>query len=312
MADRVTNPSHPGSLITLSEPSIKVHKHGFVRLVEVMGTDDAIVQAARVSYGEGTKSVSNDRALIRYLIRHRHTSPIEMCEVKFHIKLPIFVMRQLVRHRTASINEYSGRYSIMSDDFYFPKGDKIKPQSSTNNQGREEGNLKVPTGEAEFEYLKPQSQTNKQGREGSFSETIQNHLISIIDEVTTLAKDKYKILLQRDLARELARIILPVNNYTECYWKLNLHNLFHFLKLRLDDHAQKEIQDFSNVIWQLVQPRFPIACEAFDDYIRYGYNLSRMEVLALKDLLQDKFVDDPNHYGMSKREHKEFNNYWRI
>lgn len=284
MADRVTNPSHPGSLITLSEPSIKVHKHGFVRLVEVMGTDDAIVQAARVSYGEGTKSVSNDRALIRYLIRHRHTSPIEMCEVKFHIKLPIFVMRQLVRHRTASINEYSGRYSIMSDDFYIP----------------------------EFEYLKPQSQTNKQGREGSFSETIQNHLISIIDEVTTLAKDKYKILLQRDLARELARIILPVNNYTECYWKLNLHNLFHFLKLRLDDHAQKEIQDFSNVIWQLVQPRFPIACEAFDDYIRYGYNLSRMEVLALKDLLQDKFVDDPNHYGMSKREHKEFNNYWRI
>ena len=244
MADRVTNPSHPGSLITLSEPSIKVHKHGFVRLVEVMGTDDAIVQAARVSYGEGTKSVSNDRALIRYLIRHRHTSPIEMCEVKFHIKLPIFVMRQLVRHRTASINEYSGRYSIMSDDFYIP----------------------------EFEYLKPQSQTNKQGREGSFSETIQNHLISIIDEVTTLAKDKYKILLQRDLARELARIILPVNNYTECYWKLNLHNLFHFLKLRLDDHAQKEIQDFSNVIWQLVQPRFPIACEAFDDYIRYGYN----------------------------------------
>ena len=284
MADRVTNPSHPGSLITLSEPSIKVHKHGFVRLVEVMGTDDAIVQAARVSYGEGTKSVSNDRALIRYLIRHRHTSPIEMCEVKFHIKLPIFVMRQLVRHRTASINEYSGRYSIMSDDFYIP----------------------------EFEYLKPQSQTNKQGREGSFSETIQNHLISIIDEVTTLAKDKYKILLQRDLARELARIILPVNNYTECYWKLNLHNLFHFLKLRLDDHAQKEIQDFSNVIWQLVQPRFPIASEAFDDYIRYGYNLSRMEVLALKDLLQDKFVDDPNHYGMSKREHKEFNNYWRI
>ena len=283
MADRVTNPSHPGSLITLSEPSIKVHKHGFVRLVEVMGTDDAIVQAARVSYGEGTKSVSNDRALIRYLIRHRHTSPIEMCEVKFHIKLPIFVMRQLVRHRTASINEYSGRYSIMSDDFYIP----------------------------EFEYLKPQSQTNKQGREGSFSETIQNHLISIIDEVTTLAKDKYKILLQRDLARELARIILPVNNYTECYWKLNLHNLFHFLKLRLDDHAQKEITDFADVIWQLVQPRFPIACEAFDDYIRYGVSLSRMDIKALKDLLQNEFVDDPKHYGMSKREFTEFTTRWR-
>ena len=248
-----------------------------------MGSDNAIVQAARVSYGEGTKNVRNDRALIRYLMRHRHTSPFEMCDLKFHIKLPIFVMRQLVRHRTASINEYSGRYSVMSDDFYVP----------------------------EFEYLKPQSQTNKQGRDGAFSDTILSYITKIITDVTETARDKYKVLIGRDLTRELSRIILPVSNYTECYWKINLHNLFHFLKLRLDEHAQKEITDFADVIWSFTRSRFPIASEAFDDYIRGSITLSRMDVTALKDLLQDKFVNEASHYGMSKRELSDFNTTWR-
>ena len=268
---------------SIPDPSVSVHKHGFVRLVETMGSDNAIVQAARVSYGEGTKNVRNDRALIRYLMRHRHTSPFEMCDLKFHIKLPIFVMRQLVRHRTASINEYSGRYSVMSDDFYVP----------------------------EFEYLKPQSQTNKQGRDGAFSDTLLSYITKIITDVTETARDKYKVLIGRDLTRELSRIILPVSNYTECYWKINLHNLFHFLKLRLDEHAQQEITDFADVIWSFARSRFPIASEAFDDYIRGSITLSRMDVTALKDLLQDKFVNEAAHYGMSKRELSDFNTTWR-
>ncbi len=184
----------------MSDNVIKVHEHGFVKLLDVMGNDEEVENAARISYGEGTRKVSQTRNLIRYLMRHKHTSPFEMCEVKFHIKLPIFVMRQLVRHRTANLNEYSGRYSVMSDDFYFPKGKNLKPQSSTNKQGREDRALQNP-GEIEFEMYR------------------------VFDGATTA----YKNLIGWDLSRELSRIVLPVSNYTEVIWKIDLRNFSIFI-----------------------------------------------------------------------------------
>ena len=266
---------------------IEVHEHGFVKLLDIMGNDEEVENSARISYGEGTRKVSQTRNLIRYLMRHKHTSPFEMCEVKFHIKLPIFVMRQLVRHRTANLNEYSGRYSVMSDDFYFPRGDDIKPQSSTNNQGRQEGEISVPTGEAEFEMFR------------------------IFDG----AQNAYRNLLEYGVARELSRIVLPVSNYTEVIWKTDLHNFFHFIKLRADSHAQKEIQDFANAMYDLVKPHFPLCCEAFEDYVVNAKTFSKQEMAIIKEHLN--YVDD-NHmwteredlgvveHSLSKRETEEF------
>ena len=238
----------------------KLHKHGFVRLIDIMGDDDSIADAARVSYGKGTRTASDNKGLIRYLVRHKHTSPLEMVEVKFHLKLPIFVMRQLVRHRTASLNEYSGRYSIMSDDFYEPSDD----------------------------YIQPQSQTNKQGRGGELSEVWKQSYKQRIHEITVKAKYAYKFLIGTEstshggLTRELARTVLPVSNYTECYWKIDLHNFFHFCRLRMDDHAQQEIQDYAKVMYEMVKPEVPIATEAFEDYIYNSSTLSRMEMNVLK------------------------------
>jgi thymidylate synthase (FAD) len=238
----------------------KLHKHGFVRLIDIMGDDDSIADAARVSYGKGTRTASDNKGLIRYLVRHKHTSPLEMVEVKFHLKLPIFVMRQLVRHRTASLNEYSGRYSIMSDDFYEPSDD----------------------------YIQPQSQTNKQGRGGELSDVWKQSYKQRIHEITTKAKYAYKFLIGTEstshggLTRELARTVLPVSNYTECYWKIDLHNFFHFCRLRMDDHAQQEIQDYAKVMYEMVKPEVPIATEAFEDYIYNSSTLSRMEMNVLK------------------------------
>ena len=238
----------------------KLHKHGFVRLIDIMGDDDSIADAARVSYGKGTRTASDNKGLIRYLVRHKHTSPLEMVEVKFHLKLPIFVMRQLVRHRTASLNEYSGRYSIMSDDFYEPSDD----------------------------YIQPQSQTNKQGRGGELSDAWKQSYKQRIHEITTKAKYAYKFLIGTEstshggLTRELARTVLPVSNYTECYWKIDLHNFFHFCRLRMDDHAQQEIQDYAKVMYEMVKPEVPIASEAFEDYIYNSSTLSRMEMNVLK------------------------------
>ncbi len=238
----------------------KLHKHGFVRLIDIMGDDDSIADAARVSYGKGTRTASDNKGLIRYLVRHKHTSPLEMVEVKFHLKLPIFVMRQLVRHRTASLNEYSGRYSIMSDDFYEPSDD----------------------------YIQPQSQTNKQGRGGELSDAWKQSYKQRIHEITTKAKYAYKFLIGTEstshggLTRELARTVLPVSNYTECYWKIDLHNFFHFCRLRMDDHAQQEIQDYAKVMYEMVKPEVPIATEAFEDYIYNSSTLSRMEMNVLK------------------------------
>ena len=240
---------------------IQVHEHGFVKLLDIMGNDEEVENAARISYGEGTRKTSQTRNLIRYLMRHKHTSPFEMCEVKFHLKLPIFVMRQLVRHRTANLNEYSGRYSVMSDDFYFPKGKNLKPQSTTNKQGREDGELRNP-GEIEFEIFR------------------------IYDG----AKNAYHNLLDWDLSRELARIVLPVSNYTEVIWKIDLHNFFHFYRLRGDAHAQDEIQHFADAMWQLVEPHFPICCEAFTDYVLDAKTFSKKEMVIIKDNLNGSWT----------------------
>jgi len=267
----------------------KVLDHGFVKLLDIMGSDEEVEDAARISYGEGTRKVSQTRNLIRYLMRHKHTSPFEMCEVKFHIKLPIFVMRQLVRHRTANLNEYSGRYSVMSDDFYFPKGDSLKPQSTTNKQGREEGELGVNTGEVEFEMFR------------------------IFDGAT----NSYKNLLDWNLSRELARIVLPVSNYTEVIWKIDLHNFFHVINLRAEKHAQQEIQDYANAMYHLVYPHFPLCCEAFEHYVRNAVTFSEQEMDVIKELLEyadtkaalagiSQCMADYEGFHLGKRETKEF------
>ena len=281
----------------------KIHEHGFVRLVDTMGSDGDIADAARVSYGKGTRAVSDNRNLIRYLLRHKHTSPIEMASVKFHLKLPIFVMRQLIRHRTASVNEYSGRYSVMSNDCYVP----------------------------EIDYIQPQSQTNKQGRAGELSEGWKKKYKTIISDITSKTLIAYKLLVGDDLmgvdglSRELSRIVLPVSNYTECYWKIDLHNFFHFCRLRMDSHAQQEIQDYAKPMYEMVKPHFPIATEAFEDYSLGSINLSRMEMNVLNyvfehfPLMQQSsgfcqnitsYIDDISKsedldFGLGKREWKE-------
>jgi thymidylate synthase (FAD) len=252
----------------------KVHDHGVVNLIDVMGTDEDVEQAARISYGDGTRSVSKTRSLLRYLMRHKHTSPFEMCEVKFYLKLPIFVMRQIVRHRTANLNEYSGRYSVMSDDMYMPDDSYINKQSTKNNQGR--GEEHESKGLVKFE----------------FNRLYDNALQS------------YQNLLDLDIARELARSILPVGNYTEVIWKIDLNNFFHFCKLRLDSHAQIEVRDYAKAMYELVKPKFPCCCEAFEDYILNAKTFSAKEMEIIKDNLQGSWV--MSKYGLSNREADEF------
>jgi len=240
---------------------IKVHDHGLVALVDVMPrlvpegktADFAIVQAARVSYGQGTKQVSEDRGLIRYLSRHRHTTPFEMVEFKFHHVMPIFVARQWIRHRTANVNEYSARYSVVRDRFYHPSIETIRKQSGSNRQGGTE-----PVDEA----------------------TAQEFL----DYLTRAEEEyaSYEKLMEKGVAREIARIGLPVNVYTEWYWKIDLHNLMHFLSLRMDAHAQQEIRDYATAMFELIKPIVPIAAEAFVDYHLESMHLTRLEIEALK------------------------------
>jgi len=258
----------------------KIHEHGFVRFIDIMGDDNCIADAARVSYGKGTRTASDNRALIRYLVRHKHTSPLEMVSVKFHLKLPIFIMRQLVRHRTASLNEYSGRYSLMSDDCYVP----------------------------EVDYIQPQSKINNQGRGGDLTEIWSQKYLQTIRGAVTKSLIAYKFLVGNEtvshggLTRELARTVLPVSNYTECYWKIDLHNFFHFCRLRMDSHAQQEIQDYAKVMYEMVKPLVPIASEAFEDYSLNSMSLSRMEWDVIKKNLKDLNEED---FDMSKREWKE-------
>jgi thymidylate synthase (FAD) len=254
---------------------------GFVRLIDVMGDDSSIVQAARVSYGEGTRSVSDDRKLIRYLMRHRHTSPFEMVEFKFHIKLPIFVARQWIRHRTANVNEYSGRYSIMREEFYLPEPDQLRPQSPLNKQGRSHEPLPPDIAHRLIERMR----------------TTQNTLYA-----------EYQELLRHNLARELARINLPLSLYTEWYWKIDLHNLFHFLQLRMDEHAQYEIRVYAHTIADIVKKVVPLAWEAFEDYVLHAVVLSRQEQRVLCRLLRGEPLSEQllEEEGLHGREAREF------
>jgi thymidylate synthase (FAD) len=284
----------------LNDPNyIPLGEHGFVGLVDVMGDDSTPPARARMSYGKGTKSVNDDRNLLRYLIRHKHTTPIEMVELVFHMKMPIFVMRQHVRHRMATINEYSGRYSEMSDEFYVPLFEDIALQSKTNKQGRIEGDFISEEDKIEFDTkLQVQELMSK-----SYSQTYET----------------YKEMLELGVARELARLPLSVANMTECFWKIDLHNFFHYSKLRRDAHAQKEIRDQADALFALVERKLPLCCEAFNDYIFQAVTFSRMEWNLLRDKVEAKelagilsYYDEDGKeftmkkYGLSKREWDEF------
>jgi len=255
--------------------------HGFVRVIDYMGDDNAITQAARVSYGKGTKAVSNDEGLIRYLMRHWHSTPFEMCEVKFHVKLPVFVARQWIRHRTANVNEYSARYSILDREFYIPAPDALNAQSTVNNQGR--GAV----------------------LEGAEAERV----LEILKADSTRAYDNYEEMLSQDgkdgLARELARMNLPANIYTQWYWKVDLHNLFHFLRLRADSHAQYEIRVYADLMCQMVKDWVPYAYGAFEDYRLGGANLSATGVECVRRMVAGEEVTQETS-GMSKGEWREF------
>ena len=255
--------------------------HGLVRVIDYMGDDAAIVQAARVSYGAGTKHVQNDEGLIRYLMRHWHSTPFEMCEIKLHIKLPVFVARQWIRHRTANVNEYSARYSILDREFYIPEPSHLAAQSVVNNQGR-------------GEVL--------QGEEAA-------RVLEMLKRDAATSYDHYEEMLsqegQQGLARELARMNLPMNIYTQWYWKVDLHNLFHFLRLRADSHAQYEIRVYAEEMCRLVKDWVPLAYGAFEDYRMGGATLSAKALAVLKRRLAGEMVDQESS-GMSKGEWREF------
>jgi thymidylate synthase (FAD) len=259
--------------------------HGFIRVVDYMGDDSAIVQAARVSYGAGTKHVSNDEGLIRYLMRHWHSTPFEMCEVKLHVKLPVFVARQWIRHRTANVNEYSARYSILDREFYIPAPEHLAAQSTVNNQGRGQ----VLTGDEAARVL------------------------DLLKSDANRSYDHYESMLSQDgqqgLARELARMNLPANIYTQWYWKVDLHNLFHFLRLRADAHAQYEIRVYAEAIAACVRDWVPLAFAAFEDYRMGGVTLSGKAIAVLKRRLAGETVVQEDS-GMSKGEWREFEGVW--
>lgn len=272
----------------------KVLDHGFVRVVDYMGDDSAIVQAARVSYGKGTKKTSEDKALINYLMRHWHTTPFEMCELKLHVKLPIFIARQWIRHRTANVNEYSARYSILDKEFYIPDPINLAAQSQSNRQGRGE----ILTG------MEANSVLNilKQDAENSYRHYMQ--MMNLEEESAQPANPDHK-----GLTRELARINLGTNFYTQWYWKVDLHNLMHFLRLRADPHAQYEIREYADVILKIVEKWVPNAYEAFLDYRLNAVNLSSKAVAVLKRKLAGEQVTQENS-GMSKREWDEMLVIW--
>jgi len=272
----------------LGEP-FPVLDHGFIRVVDYMGDDGSVVDAARVSYGRGTRRVSQDQGLINYLKRHRHTTPSEMCEIKFHVKLPIFVARQWIRHRTANVNEYSARYSILDREFYVPEPEHLAVQSATNRQGRSD-------------MLSPEE-----------AATVQK----LLTEEANHAYENYELLLNDDgtgksrnegsamLARELARMALSLNFYTQWYWKCDLHNLFHFLSLRADPHAQYEIRAYAEVMLDIVRKWVPLSCEAFEEYQLNAFILSKSMRKALARMLVGEAVTQATS-GMSSREWEEF------
>jgi thymidylate synthase (FAD) len=282
---RVTVPSLE-KILYVEHP---VLDHGFIRVIDYMGDDSAIVQAARVSYGNGTRRVSEDEGLIRYLMRHRHTTPFEMCEIKFHIKLPIFIARQWIRHRMASVNEYSARYSILDREFYIPDSKNLAAQSASNRQGR--GDILDPS-EAGM-------------------------VLDILREDAIRCHDNYLVMLNEDengnkvnstkkgLARELARMNLTLNTYTQWYWKIDLHNLLHFLSLRADSHAQYEIRAYAGVMLNIVEAWVPLAVKAFRDYRLNAVTFSAQMVDVLRRMMDGESVEQQDS-GLSKREWVDF------
>ena len=232
---------------------IEVLDHGFIRVIDYMGDDSSIVQSARVSYGKGTKKISNDKGLIKYLMRHRHSTPFEMCEIKFHIKLPIFIARQWIRHRTANVNEYSARYSILDKEFYIPSAENLAAQSAINNQGRGDA-LTDDEASNVIQILKKDAEQTYSNYETLLNESSEGN---IIDESKS------------GIARELARMNLTLNTYTQWYWKIDLNNLLHFLALRADDHAQYEIRVYADAMLDIVKKWVPLTYEAFEDCLLY-------------------------------------------
>ena len=271
--------------------AIPVLDHGFVRVIDYMGDDTSIVQAARVSYGKGTKQVSTDSGLIKYLMRHWHSTPFEMCEIKYHIKLPIFIARQWIRHRTANVNEYSARYSILDKEFYLPNQENLAAQSKNNRQGRGE----ILTGDQAKEVLnllKHDAERTYDNYETMLNERYDG---SVIDEKKS------------GLARELARMNLTLNTYTQWYWKTDLLNLMNFLRLRADSHAQYEIRAYADVMLDTLKKWVPITFEAFMDYRVGGTEVSSKGKKVLKDLISGKNINIETS-GLSKREWNELMN----
>ena len=281
---RVTSPE----LEKVLYEAMSVLDHGFVRVVDYMGDDTSIVQSARVSYGKGTKKVSTDSGLIKYLMRHRHSTPFEMCEIKYHIKLPIFIARQWIRHRTANVNEYSARYSIMDKEFYVPERENLAAQSTNNRQGR--GDLiNGKQADSILKILKEDAERNYQHYEEMLNEKYDG---SIID-------DK-----KQGLARELARMNLTLNSYTQWYWKTDLLNLLNFLALRADSHAQYEIREYANVMLNTVKKWVPTTYEAFIDYRVGGMELSSKGKIVIQKMIKGEKCDIESS-GLSKREWNE-------
>jgi thymidylate synthase (FAD) len=284
---KTARPTVPALEALLYTP-LQVLDHGFVRVIDYMGDDAAIVQAARVSYGRGTRRVSEDAGLIRYLMRHRHSTPFEMCEIKFHVKLPIFVARQWIRHRTANVNEYSARYSILDREFYIPDPEHLAAQSTANRQGRGD----VLQGEEAAEVL------------------------AILRDDAGRAYDHYAAMLNEDdagnpvdpsrqgLARELARMNLTLNTYTQWYWKIDLYNLFHFLSLRADAHAQYEIRVYADAMLRTVDAWVPLAAQAFRDYRLGAATLSAGMITVVRRMLAGEAVTRPDS-GLNPREWRE-------
>jgi thymidylate synthase (FAD) len=267
---------------------LPVLDRGFVRVIDYMGDDGAIVQAARVSYGRGTKKVSDDRGLINYLMRMRHTSPFEMCELKLHVKLPIFVARQWIRHRTANVNEYSARYSVLEDAFYVPAAAHVASQASANRQGRDR--VLDPV-QAEAVRAKVQSNAER---------AYADYLAMLNQDDTGAALDPDR----EGLARELARIVLPLNTYTEWYWKTDLHNLLHFIALRADAHAQYEIRAYAEVLLDVVRRWVPLSCAAFENYRLNAAEVSGQALAVLRRMLAGETVMQEDS-GLSAREWRE-------
>lgn len=264
----------------LLDQEVRVLDKGFVRLVDYLGGDARIVQAARVSYGEGTKTVREDAALIDYLLRQEHTSPFEQVIFTFHVKMPIFVARQWIRHRTARLNEISGRYSVMRDEFYCPRPDEVRLQSRLNKQG---------------------------SSDESVPEELRERVIALIQAEQAGTYRSYQALLGEGLARELARLNLPLSLYTEMYWQIDLNNLFHFLRLRMDWHAQYEIRVYGDVMARMVQAVAPLAYAAFEEHVLYGRALSRTELGLVRDLIDPaRLREAAQASGMKKSRQHEF------